>query len=153
MDDKSLRASAHLDYAPSAPRPPEAEPTTLKGWFRANGVQLVFLALAAAAVFRYLHPFDVFLAGFGLSFIIFIHELGHFVAAKLCDVHVKTFSIGFGPALPFCSYEYGETTYKLALLPLGGYVNMVGEGPEADEDEDYPRSFKKIGRASCRERV
>ena len=78
----------------------------------------------------------------GLGFVIFIHELGHFLAAKWCDVHVQTFSIGFGPALPGCSFQRGETTYKLAVLPLGGYVNMVGEGPEADEDEDYPRSFK-----------
>jgi regulator of sigma E protease len=78
----------------------------------------------------------------GLGFIIFIHELGHFLAAKWCDVHVQTFSIGFGPALPGCSFQRGETTYKIAVLPLGGYVNMVGEGPEADEDENYPRSFK-----------
>ena len=78
----------------------------------------------------------------GLGFVIFIHELGHFLAAKWCDVHVQTFSIGFGPALPGCSFQRGETTYKIAVLPLGGYVNMVGEGAEADEDEDYPRSFK-----------
>ena len=78
----------------------------------------------------------------GLGFVIFIHELGHFLTAKWCDVHVQTFSIGFGPALPGCSFQRGETTYKIAVLPLGGYVNMVGEGPEADEDEDYPRSFK-----------
>jgi regulator of sigma E protease len=78
----------------------------------------------------------------GLGFLIFIHELGHFLAAKWCDVHVQTFSIGFGPALPGCSFTRGETTYKVAVIPLGGYVNMVGEGPEADEDEDYPRSFK-----------
>ena len=38
----------------------------------------------------------------GLGLIIFIHELGHFLAAKWCDVHVKTFTIGFGPAVPFC---------------------------------------------------
>ncbi len=79
---------------------------------------------------------------FGLGFVIFIHELGHFLTAKWCDVHVQTFSIGFGPALPGCSFTRGETTYKLAVLPLGGFVNMVGEGPDADEDEDYPRSFK-----------
>lgn len=78
----------------------------------------------------------------GLGFVIFIHELGHFLAAKWCDVHVQTFSIGFGPALPGCSFQRGETTYKVAVLPLGGYVNMVGEGLEGDEDEDYPRSFK-----------
>jgi regulator of sigma E protease len=78
----------------------------------------------------------------GLGFVIFIHELGHFLTAKWCDVHVQTFSIGFGPALPGCSFVRGETTYKIAVLPLGGYVNMVGEGPDTDEDEDYPRSFK-----------
>jgi regulator of sigma E protease len=78
----------------------------------------------------------------GLGFVIFIHELGHFLAAKWCDVHVQTFSIGFGPALPGCSFQRGETTYKIGVLPLGGYVNMVGEGPETDEDENYPRSFK-----------
>ena len=143
MDAQSTVTPTSFDAA--------GEPTTLKGWFRANGVQLVFIALAAAAVFRFLHPFDVFLAGFGLSFIIFIHELGHFVAAKLCDVHVKTFSIGFGPALPFCSYKYGETTYKLALIPLGGFVAMVGEGDgnnaevgveETDEQKVDPRNLK-----------
>jgi len=143
LDAQSTVTPAALDAA--------GEPTTLKGWFRANGVQLLFLALAAALVFRYLHPFDVFLAGFGLSFIIFIHELGHFTAAKLCDVHVKTFSIGFGPALPFCSYRYGETTYKVALIPLGGFVAMVGEGDgnngevgteETDDQKVDPRNLK-----------
>ena len=64
----------------------------------------------------------------GLGFVIFIHELGHFLAAKWCDVHVKTFSIGFGPAVPVCSYKWGETTYMLGIIPLGGYVAMVGEG-------------------------
>src|SRR5205823_4760268 len=60
----------------------------------------------------------------GLGFLIFVHELGHFLAAKWCDVHVQTFSIGFGPALPGCTFRRGETTYKLAVFPLGGYVNM-----------------------------
>ena len=133
------------------PYPAPGEPATLAGWLRANGVQLLILAAVAALIFRYLHPFDVLLAGFGLSFIIFIHELGHFSAAKLCNVHVKTFSIGFGPALPFCSYQYGETTYKLALIPLGGFVAMVGEedgnnlevGTETtDEQREDPRNLK-----------
>ena len=51
----------------------------------------------------------------GLGFVIFVHELGHFVMAKWCDVHVQTFSIGFGPALPGCSFQWGETLYKIAL--------------------------------------
>jgi membrane-associated protease RseP (regulator of RpoE activity) len=82
------------------------------------------------------------LVALGLGFVIFIHELGHFATAKWCDVHVTTFSIGFGPALPGCSWQKGETTYKIAMLPLGGYVQMVGEGAENEENEDDPRSFK-----------
>jgi regulator of sigma E protease len=56
----------------------------------------------------------------GLGFVIFIHELGHFAVAKWCNVYVETFSIGFGPALPGCRYQRGETTYMLAVIPLGG---------------------------------
>lgn len=81
-------------------------------------------------------------AALGLTVVIFIHELGHFMVAKWCDVHVETFSIGFGPAIPGCSFRKGETLYKLALFPLGGYVKMVGEGTESDDGEDDPRSFK-----------
>jgi regulator of sigma E protease len=78
----------------------------------------------------------------GLCFVIFIHELGHFAVAKWCDVHVEAFSIGFGPAVPGCSFRRGETMYKLAWFPLGGYVKMVGEGNESDEDDSDPRAFK-----------
>src|SRR5438128_4756925 len=79
----------------------------------------------------------------GLGFVIFIHELGHFLLAKWCDVDVHTFSIGFGQSLPGCSFRWGETVYKIALFPLGGYVKMVGEGAEDEESADDPRSFKK----------
>lgn len=79
----------------------------------------------------------------GLGFVIFFHELGHFLVAKWCDVHVQTFSIGFGPAVPGCSFRWGETLYKVALFPLGGYVKMVGEGADEDDNADDPRSFKK----------
>src|SRR5262249_16635943 len=79
----------------------------------------------------------------GIGFVIFFQELGHFLVAKWCDVHVQTFSIGFGPAFPGCSFQWGETFYKIALFPLGGYVKMVGEGAEDDESADDPRSFKK----------
>src|SRR5262249_18557568 len=74
--------------------------------------------------------------------VIFIHELGHFAVAKWCDVHVETFSIGFGPAIPGCSFQKGETLYKIAWFPLGGYVKMLGEGAESEEEDDNPRSFK-----------
>ena len=80
----------------------------------------------------------------GLGLVIFIHELGHFLAAKFCDVHVETFSIGFGKAMPGCQFRRGETTYKVGWIPLGGYVKMVGEGENADTEEadEDPRSFK-----------
>ena len=121
-----------------------AEPATIGDWLKKHTTSLVTIAVVLGLVFWRLHPEDVFIAAFGLSFIIFIHELGHFLAAKACDVHVKTFSIGFGPALPFCSYKFGETTYKLALIPLGGFVSMVGqEDGVVDESEDPdPRSYR-----------
>ncbi|HEX7942843.1 MAG TPA: site-2 protease family protein, partial [Gemmatimonadaceae bacterium] len=58
---------------------------------------------------------------FGL--VIFVHEFGHFVAAKLTGVYAPRFSIGFGPAL--FRKRHGETEYVLAALPLGGYVRMA----------------------------
>ena len=94
--------------------------TEPNSWFKQHGVSLIVGAVVLFLIFRFLHPIDVLIAAGGLGFIIFIHELGHFLAAKACNVHVKTFSIGFGPALPFCSHKLGETTYKLALVPLGG---------------------------------
>lgn len=84
----------------------------------------------------------VALVALGLGLVIFIHELGHFSVAKWCDVHVEAFSIGFGPPLPGCRWQKGETTYMVAVFPLGGYVKMVGEGAENDEEPDDPRSFK-----------
>jgi len=64
---------------------------------------------------------------FGL--VIFVHELGHFVAAKLTGVYAPRFSIGFGPAL--FKRRVGETEYVLAALPLGGYVRMASREDEA----------------------
>jgi len=59
--------------------------------------------------------------------LIFIHELGHLLAAKLVDVKATRFSIGFGPAL--LRYRIGETEYCLAPIPLGGYVTLLGQAP------------------------
>src|SRR4051812_38762667 len=64
---------------------------------------------------------------FGL--VIFVHELGHFIAAKLVGVYAPRFSIGFGPSL--IRKRYGETEYILAALPLGGYVRMASREDEA----------------------
>ena len=69
----------------------------------------------------------VFLAIIALGFLIFIHELGHFLAAKRAGIKVNTFSIGFGPRI--IGFKRGETEYKLSWLPFGGYVQMEGENP------------------------
>ena len=71
------------------------------------------------------------------SVLIFIHELGHFAAAKLSCVQVNEFSMFMGPAL--WKKQVGETLYSIRLIPLGGYCAMEGE----DEDTDCPRSFQK----------
>ncbi len=73
---------------------------------------------------------------FGL--VVFIHELGHFLAAKWCGVHVRKFAIGFGP--PVVKWQPGETEYSLRPFPLGGFVDLAGEHPDVDE-EDNPRAL------------
>src|SRR6266540_2102933 len=64
---------------------------------------------------------------FGL--VIFVHELGHFIAAKLTGVYAPRFSIGFGPAL--VKKRFGETEYRVAAIPLGGYVRMASREDES----------------------
>ena len=84
-----------------------------------------------------------------ISFLIFVHELGHLIAAKWANVKVETFSIGFGPKI--FSFFYGETQYSLSLLPLGGYVKMQGENELSDKanknqnlDIDHERDYNNI---------
>jgi len=60
-----------------------------------------------------------------LGLLVLIHELGHFIVAKLCGVRVETFSIGFGTRI--FGFRYGDTDYRISILPLGGYVKMAGE--------------------------
>ena len=71
------------------------------------------------------------------SLLIFVHELGHFVAAKLSGVQVNEFSVFMGPAL--WSKQVGETLYSIRLIPIGGYCAMEGE----DGGSDNPRAFDK----------
>ena len=71
------------------------------------------------------------------SFLIFIHELGHFLAAKAFGVRVNEFAMFMGPAL--LKWGKGETQYSIRCIPLGGYCAMEGE----NEDTDDPRSFQK----------
>lgn len=71
------------------------------------------------------------------SILIFVHELGHFVAAKLSGVRVNEFALFMGPAI--FKKQVGETLYSLRCIPIGGYCAMEGE----NEDTDDPRSFQK----------
>ncbi|MEK6529052.1 MAG: site-2 protease family protein, partial [Nitrospirota bacterium] len=72
--------------------------------------------------------------------LIFVHELGHFIFAKLTGVKVLKFSLGFGPAL--AGKKIGETEYLISAIPLGGYVKPLGEQPgEEIAEEDRPRAF------------
>lgn len=65
-----------------------------------------------------------------VSFLILIHELGHFIAAKLSNIPVERFSIGFGPKL--CSFTRGKTEYRLSVFPIGGYLL-----PEIKNPDDF----------------
>ncbi len=101
---------------------------------------------------------------FGL--VIFVHELGHFLAAKATGVYAPRFSIGFGPTL--WRRRRGETEYILALLPLGGYVRMASRHDEEiafleggseektakhDDDPDYdPEAMIPFGPTPSRRR-
>lgn len=72
-----------------------------------------------------------------LGILIFVHELGHFLLAKLMGVSVEKFSLGFGPKL--FGKKIGETEYLLSAFPLGGYVKMFGEGGFIEGGESDPR--------------
>ena len=75
-----------------------------------------------------------------LGALIFVHELGHFIFAKLFNVGVEKFSLGFGPKL--IGKKIGETEYLISSFPIGGYVKMIGEGAEGElSPEDKVRSF------------
>src|SRR5580698_9992620 len=91
-----------------------------------------------------MHSFLVSAAAFIIlvGLIVILHELGHFVMAKLFGVRVEAFSFGFGPRL--FGFKYGETDYKVCLLPLGGFVKMTGENlteESADEIASDPEAF------------
>ncbi len=100
-----------------------------------------------------MHLTSVISAVVVLGVLIFIHELGHFLVAKISGVRVLKFSLGFGPKI--LGRKVGDTEYLLSLIPLGGYVKMLGESydddEEGEEQEDPEHSFmqqklwKKMG--------
>lgn len=82
---------------------------------------------------------------FLLGFLIFIHELGHFLVAKLFGVKIKQFAIGFGPVV--WKKQGKETSYELRLFPIGGFVNMLGEEEPVEDERAY--NNKSIGARIC----
>ena len=118
---------------------PEAHPATIAEVLAATGRRAKRLARMMAvgpavpsALHRgnkrtSMHEFLVSAAAFIVlvGVMVVVHEFGHFAVAKLCGVRVESFSVGFGPRL--FGVKYGETDYKVCLLPLGGYVKMTGE--------------------------
>lgn len=74
-----------------------------------------------------------------LLVLVVVHEFGHFIAAKLTGMRVDEFAVGFPPRI--YGKKYGETTYAINALPLGGYVSIYGENSEHDEAKRDPRAF------------
>ena len=72
------------------------------------------------------------------GFLIFIHELGHFLTARMFGMKVNEFSLGMGPKLVTYTSKKSGTTYALSMFPIGGYVSMEGE----DGESDHPDSFR-----------
>lgn len=79
--------------------------------------------------------------------LVFFHELGHFLFARLAGVRVEVFSIGFGPKI--LSFKKGDTKYALSLIPLGGYVKMFGDDPLSEKEltpEEEKVAYTKKGK-------
>src|ERR1041385_4093481 len=85
---------------------------------------------------------SVLAVGVILGFMILIHEFGHYAVAKLLGVRVEVFSIGFGKRL--IGFRKGETDYRIAAIPLGGYVKMSADNP-MDQPTDDPAEFMNHG--------
>ena len=75
---------------------------------------------------------------FVLGVLVFVHELGHFLAAKRVGIRVLKFQLGFNPTI--FSFRRGDTEYGIGALPLGGYVKMAGENPDDERDRARPTS-------------
>jgi len=74
-----------------------------------------------------------------LGGLIFFHELGHFLVARMLGIGVKAFALGFGPKI--WSFRSGMTEYRLCALPLGGYVMLAGESPDNPEEPEFPKGL------------
>ena len=79
----------------------------------------------------------VFIAIFVFGFLVFIHELGHYIFARIFKVHITEFSIGMGPKLVWYDSKKTGIRYALSAIPFGGYVAMVGEDGESEDENAF----------------
>ena len=78
-----------------------------------------------------------------IGVIVFVHEFGHFIVAKMCGVYVDTFSLGFGPRILWI--KIGDTEYRISAIPLGGYVRMAGQVDVPDDyDKELAERYKNV---------
>ncbi|MBC8132684.1 MAG: site-2 protease family protein [Deltaproteobacteria bacterium] len=82
---------------------------------------------------------SIVIAIVGLGLLVVLHEGGHYVAARLCGMRVERFSIGFGPTL--LGFKRGDTTFQIAPIPLGGFVQITGLNPNEDFDHNDPNVY------------
>ena len=71
------------------------------------------------------------------GFLILIHELGHFISARIFKVKINEFSIGMGPKLLWYDSKKSGTRYAISALPIGGYVAMAGEDDECTDPDSF----------------
>ncbi|OQX51075.1 hypothetical protein B5M47_02155 [candidate division CPR3 bacterium 4484_211] len=102
------------------------------------GFGLAFGTRQESAIIRELEMFTFLTFIFLISLLAFVHELGHFLAAKILGVKVEEFGLGFPPRI--LGRTVGETQYSINLLPVGGFVRLFGEG-SGDGDCTSPRAF------------
>jgi len=99
----------------------------------------LLLLLVAVACLATGH-WTLVVAVLGLALLIFVHELGHFLAAKACRMRVERFTIGFPPTI--VRWQWGETEYGVGIIPLGGYCSITGMSPDEKLPEDVaPRAY------------
>ena len=94
---------------------------------------------ALSLIWEYVLPFLVV-----LTVLVFVHEMGHYLAARRCGVRVEVFSVGFGREIFGWTDRVG-TRWKFSMIPFGGYVKMFGEmqsGGEAETDENRARTAR-----------
>ena len=96
-------------------------------------MNIISLSIDISAIWGKVWPIIIAVLLFGL--IIAIHELGHFLSAKLFKVKVNEFALGMGPAI--FKKKKGDTQYSLRCLPIGGYVSMEGEDTESDDENAF----------------